>query len=446
MSIKFIEIAWKGAVGIVKNSITIYRGSHQIGGCVTEIRTRNHCIVIDFGENLPDSQADHVMTDDELLHAVFDGKPCDGVLFTHYHGDHIGMYKRIPKDIPLYVGPTAKKILEILTEKLDSISQITDKGLPRIQGMKTFSPGQRITDFGDIRVTPFVVDHSALDAYMFLIEVDGKKILFTGDFREHGIAGEKNTLEKVVNAYIGKVDILITEGTMLSRREEAKWNPIQTEKDLGKRARELFQANKESVILVSSTNLDSIMEFYHALPWGMDFVCDAYQAKLMLVAMEDKGRYYAKYRPEMIYGKPRCLYIIDDMEGLGSEQNCYEADFSILKNKGFTMLARENNHRFEKIMEKFSDPLIIYSKWTGYLAGKHADAGIQKFIGNHRTEKLHTSGHAYVETIEKLIRLTNPEVIIPMHTECADEFGKIEAFMPYQDNVRVLQDGEAFVF
>ena len=61
-------------------------------------------------------------------------------------------------------------------------------------------------------------------------------------------------------------------------------------------------------------------------------------------------------------------------------------------------------------------------------------------------EKLHTSGHAYVETIEKLIRLTNPEVIIPMHTECAEEFGKIEAFVPYCDKVRVLQDGEEFDF
>lgn len=426
--------------------ITIYRGSHQIGGCVTEIKTENHRIVIDFGQNLPDSKADDVMTDVELLRSIFHGESCDGVLFTHYHGDHIGMYKNIPKDIPLYIGSTAKKILEILTEKLDSIPETVEKGLPRVQGMKEFCPGQEISKFGDIRVTPFVVDHSALDAYMFLIEIDGKKILFTGDFREHGIAGEGNTLEKMVNKYIGKVDILITEGTMLSRREEAKWNPIQTEKDLGKRARELFQENKESVILVSSTNLDSIMEFYHALPWGMGFVCDAYQAKLMLAAMEDKGKYYPKYRPEMIHGKPRSLFIVGKMEGLGREQNCYKAEFDILMNKGFTMLARESKPMFAGIMAKFPDPLIIYSKWSGYLGGEHANAKIQKFIGNHRMEKLHTSGHAYVETIEKLIRLTNPEVIIPMHTECAEEFGKIEAFVPYCDKVRVLQDGEEFYF
>lgn len=430
----------------MKNKITIYRGSHQIGGCVTEIKTREHRIIIDFGANLSGSKVNNIMTDDELVNTVFNGEPCDGVLFTHYHGDHMGLYKKIPKNIPLYIGSTAKKILEIITEKIDSSPKTKEKGRDRIRDMITYYPHYKMDAFGDIKVTPFIVDHSALDAYMFLIEVYGKKILFTGDFRDHGIIGKNNTLEKTINAYIGKIDILITEGTMLSRKEETKWNSIHTEDDLGKRARELFQANKESVILVSSTNFDSIMEYYHALPWGMDFVCDAYQAKLILTAMEDKGAYYSKYRPEMIHGKPRRFYIVGDMEGLGAEQNCYEADFSILKKKGFTMLVRENKPMFAKIMEKFSDPLIIYSKWAGYLEGEYAEPKIKDFIGDNRMEKLHTSGHAYVETIEKLIHLTEPEVIIPMHTECADEFSRMDAFASYKDRVKVLEDGEEYYF
>lgn len=234
---------------------------------------------------------------------------------------------------------------------------------------------------------------------------------------------------------------------MLSRIDEARGNSIQTEDNLKKCARELFRANRESVILVSSTNFDSIMEFYHALPWGRGFVCDAYQAKLMLAAMEDKGKYYKEYQPELIHGKPRMLCIVGDMEGLGTEQNCCRADFSILKNKGFTMLARENKPVFKAIMEKYmTDPLVIYSKWTGYLKGKYANPGINKFIGSRRMKILHTSGHAYVETLEKLIRLTNPTTIIPMHTECADAFGEIPVFAPYRDRIKVLQDKEEYGF
>lgn len=186
------------------------------------------------------------MTDEELTETVFDGRSCDGVLFTHYHGDHMGLYKKVPQDVLLYIGSTAKKILEILTKKIDSIPNMAEEGLPRIKNMECYIPGHKII-FGDIGITPFFVDHSALDAYMFLFEVGGKKILFTGDFREHGIVGRNDRLERMVQKYIGKVDILISEGTMLSRTEETNKNPIQTEDDLGNRARELFQENKESV-------------------------------------------------------------------------------------------------------------------------------------------------------------------------------------------------------
>lgn len=439
----------------MENKITIYRGSHQIGGCAAEITAGGHRIVIDFGANLPDCENEG-MTDEELVQTVFDGIPCDSVFFTHYHGDHIGLYKRIPEEIPLYIGKTAKKIMEILTEKLDTLAQKEQKGLSRIQGMHCYCPGEKINlqltacrggshPTSDIQITPFVVDHSALDSYMFLIEAGGKKILYTGDFREHGIAGDNNRLERMLLKYIGKIDILITEGTMLSRMDEDS-NAIQTEEDLGRRAGKLFRQNKESVIMVSSTNLDSIMEFYHALPWGMDFVCDAYQAKVILAAMEDKGKFYAKYRPQMIHGKPRRFCIVGDMEGLGLKQNCQEAKFSILKEKGFTMLARESNPRFSSIMQKFSDPLIIYSKWAGYLEGKHMVKAVREFIGNHRVEMLHTSGHAYTKTLEKLMRLTEPDIIIPMHTECAEQFGEIPAFLPYQNKIKVLQDKEPFAF
>lgn len=99
---------------------------------------------------------------------------------------------------------------------------------------------------------------------------------------------------------------------------------------------------------------------------------------------------------------------------------------------------------FQKIMAKFHDPLIIYSKWTGYLEGKHADPNIRNFIGNHRMEVLHTSGHAHVETIEKVVQMTDPKVIVPMHTECAEDFGKILALTAYKERVKVLQDGESY--
>ena len=55
---------------------------------------------------------------------------------------------------------------------------------------------------------------------------------------------------------------------------------------------------------------------------------------------------------------------------------------------------------------------------------------------------LHTSGHAYKETIQKLMDKTHPKMIIPMHTQCADTFHKF--FPGYEDKVNVLKDGEGY--
>ena len=435
-------------------SVTIHRGSHQIGGCVTEFRTEKHRIIIDFGQNLPGTYKEDRISDEELLRRVF-AEPADGVLFTHYHGDHIGMYKAIPEGNQMYIGATAKEILEILTARVDGIPDMAVPGLPIIRSMRTYPVGQTMRDFGDILVTPLVVDHSALDAYMFLIEIGGKRVLYTGDFREHGIAGR--SFEAMIGQYVGKVDILITEGTMLSRRKEEQENPIRTEDDLTRAASRLFRRNKRNVVLVSSTNLDSVMGFFHAVPWGMDFVCDEYQAELILSAIRHMGRFHAKYRRPMIHGKERRIYLVGHPKKLGCVEGCYPADFSILNRKGYVLLARENHNpnldqnRFEKILDKLNDPLIVYSKWAGYLDTAHggytdsyADPAVNRFIGNRRFTKLHTSGHAYASTLEKLIRLTEPEIIIPMHTECAEEFAGLSAFSAYQRKVRVLQDGEKY--
>lgn len=435
----------------METNITIYRGTHQIGGCVTEIQVGDSRIIIDFGANLPDNSAKNVLSDEELVQKVFPTEgskvKCKAVLFTHYHGDHYGLYKKVPDNVPMYIGMTAKKILEIITKRLDHIYE--EKGLPKVQKMQTYCIGEWKKFAEGLEVMPLVVDHSALDAYMFVIKAGEKKILFTGDFRNHGIASENETFEKMIKRYVGEVDILITEGTMLSRIKEAKENPVRTEADLGKKARETFEQNHENVVLVSSTNLDSIMEFYHAVPNDKAFVCDAYQAKVILTAIKDKQKYYGKYQLDKIHN----LYIVGNMEGLWKKQRCYRADWDMLKKKGFVLLARPNRNPdrkrgiFEEILDTLENPWITYSMWSGYLEEEHADKALLKFIEGYRDNmtELHTSGHAYVETIAELIEMTNPKKIIPMHTECADDFGEVSQLIPYKHRVEVLTDGEKYL-
>ena len=83
--------------------VIIHRGTHQIGGCVTEIKSEKGTrIAIDIGENLP-TISENEKTEMEVEGLTKGKANFDAVFVTHYHGDHIGLYNRILPQIPIYV-------------------------------------------------------------------------------------------------------------------------------------------------------------------------------------------------------------------------------------------------------------------------------------------------------------------------------------------------------
>lgn len=63
-------------------------------------------------------------------------------------------------------------------------------------------------------ITPYLVDHSAYDAFAIQIEADGKKLFYSGDFRGHG--RKRKLLDNLVTHPPEKIDTLLMEGTTLS--------------------------------------------------------------------------------------------------------------------------------------------------------------------------------------------------------------------------------------
>ena len=100
--------------------IIIHRGTHQIGGCITEIQSKKGTrIAIDIGENLPSINKEE--NKNINVEGLNTGEPgFDAVFITHYHGDHIGLYNKIYNGIayPLWkdegdMNKTKRKIFEI---------------------------------------------------------------------------------------------------------------------------------------------------------------------------------------------------------------------------------------------------------------------------------------------------------------------------------------------
>ena len=389
----------------IKLIIKIIRGTNQIGGCVTEIYTTNSRILIDLGQAL--DGADESNRGDALgIPGVTKDAPnCDGLLFTHYHQDHVGLAHRALPGIPLFIGSAAKEISLRLYARTGNVDM-----LAQMKRAHTFRAGRQL-NLGVFAITPILVDHSAFDSYMFLIEADGKKILHTGDFRLHGYKG-KGVLA-ALEKYVGPVDMLICEGTTLSRDAV---NPLP-ESELQKRAKEILRENKYVFVLSASTNIDRIAAFHAATPRGRYFLCDAFQKDVLEIARREAGARTSLYRFDkaLVYGRN-----LDEK----------------MRQQGFCMMVRRSPY-FQAIMETFQadNPLVIYSMWEGYL--RQDGNGFADFLEPYRQVHLHTSGHAGAEAIAQLCSVVKPKQgVIAIHSENPDGMRELAApytYIPTQD-------------
>ncbi len=73
---------------------------------------------------------------------------------------------------------------------------------------KDLADRQPVT-IGPFRITPYVVDHSAYDAYALLIEADGRRLFYSGDFRMHG--RKSRTMERLLAKPPEAIDALLME-------------------------------------------------------------------------------------------------------------------------------------------------------------------------------------------------------------------------------------------
>lgn len=429
-----------------KISIKIHRGTHQIGGCVTEVAYRNSRILIDFGSELPSTEKEPEelripgFTKEEDESSVDDKKdpPYHAVFYTHHHGDHMGMFKSIKSDIPQYMGATARRIMATISKWIrdEEALQILNNN----QIIRTIEEKQPVViGNGDIVITPYSVDHSAYDSYMYLIEAGGKRILHTGDFREHGYRGK--ALLSMLKYYVCRedklpIDILIIEGTMMSRKTEK----VMRESELKKKAIDLLKVRRHAFLLCSSTNLDSLASFCQAAKeLRIPIICNGYQKEVFQIYNDTAGEKSEIYQFKHVYtfGDDHHLR---QWKGISQEE--------YIREHGFLMLVKAEDS-YVRRMEPFEDlePILIYSMWEGYIdpASPSYNKELAEMMKRWKGISLHTSGHATTDTIERVIRTVKPqEAIIPIHSEKIEEFRNLDISEEFLAKVCLLQDGDVW--
>lgn len=374
--------------------IRIIKGTNRIGGCITEITNKNTRILIDFGNDLEDTKESF-----ELDGLTYGKSKYNAVFITHSHMDHIGLINKINEDIPIYVEENSLKIYNITCDFCGE-----DKLTRKIITFKIYDEIQ----INDIKVTPYRVDHSSYNSCMFVIECEDKKILHTGDFRLHGRKKDEtlNNLKK-----IGKVDLLITEGTSLSRNIL----DYDTEEELEKEALEYMKKYDQVFIMHSSTNIDRTISFIKAaLKENKNYILDLFTYSLNKVVNKNIK---VDYKRIFVWIPLRYSYKDETF------RNKYmDFDNNSFFGKKYTMNVKVSMlDDIKKLKEKglITNACLIYSMWSGYVEKEEKLRNFIDEIENMGIEfkELHTSGHADINSMIKLNEIVNPDKTIIIHTE-----------------------------
>jgi ribonuclease J len=235
--------------------VIIHKGSQEIGGTCIQLSSGKTSILLDAG--LPLS-ADSKSVDLSRLIV-------DALLVSHPHQDHFGLMATLPPGTPVYIGRLARSLIDA--------PQVFIGGERYKLDFHDFKAWEPFT-IGEFTITPYLVDHSATDAYAFLIEAEGKRLFYSGDLRSHGRKGI--LFENLVRRPVRDIDLLFLEGTMLHRSNDQFPDESAVENTI---FQTIHHQRNISFLLASSQNIDRIVSAYRACKRaGKLLVIDIYTA------------------------------------------------------------------------------------------------------------------------------------------------------------------------
>jgi ribonuclease J len=349
----------------------------------------------------------------------------DAVLISHPHQDHFGLIDALDSSVPVYIGELGKRLI-------DAPRMILGKALPA--NLFRYFKNRQHFSVGDFTITPYLVDHSAVDAYGFSIEAEGKKVFYSGDFRAHG---RKSVLYKsIVENPPQDIDLLFMEGTMLERSND----DFPTEADVEQRIYDTIKAQENITFLISSSqNIDRIVSAYRACKRAhKTMVIDIYTAWVL-----EQLKFVSDSVPNMEW-EPVKVYTSYSQNEKLKEHPDFFGDFRkrLFKNRVHKEELQANPHDYLSLgkmshfkiidLYKAIRPVnVIYSQWLGYLSYSNNEYYGAEAIAAYRNDPqvnfvyAHTSGHATVKDLQTFAKALKPKMLVPVHTEYASKFNQL---------------------
>lgn len=349
----------------------------------------------------------------------------DGVFLTHHHGDHIGHLPFLDEAIPIHLGHGTMAIIEAYSMLYPSLLDFgTHKDIRR------FRSGDRIP-VKDLVFRPIHVEHSTPGAYGYIIEGPEGNIVYTGDFRRHGPM-KALTDEFIAEAAKAKPRLMLCEGTRMTPDPEIYYD----EEQVHDKVRGIMEESKGLVFgEFSMCNIDRFQSFYRAAKaTGRTMVVDTKYALIL-----------DKLREFMDLPDPRNDDGLRVYFRMAKSREFEEKDYAKFEREymGQMITSREiqadqrkyvMTTGFSKLMELVyiqpRDADYIYSSSESFLEGEE-NKDQRRVLDNWlkhfgiKLHKAHCSGHAGKSDLKYAVETINPDILIPVHTQNAEEFKTI---------------------
>ncbi|HRZ18224.1 MAG TPA: MBL fold metallo-hydrolase RNA specificity domain-containing protein, partial [Candidatus Hydrogenedentes bacterium] len=278
-------------------------------------------------------------------------------------------------------------------------------------------------EVGVFTVTPHLVDHSSFGAFAFEIAAEGRRLFYSGDFREHGFLGK--AMDILYAKIAPGVDALLMEGTMLGRAE----GRVQTEEELSQEATELCKGTDKAVLVYQSgQNVTRAVAFYKAaVRSGRWFVPDVYMADVLFGLGECPGGGSLPWPGKPGFDKARVWYprrLTTSLFNKGRKDIPYQFTRAKLKREEMTahpekvmLFVRPGMEDDIARIPGLHGGTLLYSLWEGYRDSDRTAAFLKAMEALGITVKdLHTSGHADIPSLQRMTEKLQPKKILPIHT------------------------------
>jgi ribonuclease J len=414
--------------------VCIHRGTQQIGGTCIELACGGSRILLDLGLPLDAGDTDPATLMPDVAGLRAPDPELLALVVSHGHADHWGLAPFAAPGLRIVTGAATRRIMGAAAAFVPRAVEFAESG----EGNLDLVDRQTI-HVGPFAITPYLVDHSAYDAYAMLIEAGGRRLFYSADIRGHG--RKAALFERLLAHPPLPVHAMLMEGSSLGRLKPDQNFP--SEADIEARLAEAFRAPGFVGVCASAQNIDRMVSIYRACKrTGRTLVLDLYAAEVLAATgnpnipqagWPNVAIYVPEYQRRHVKRTERF-----DLTERYKLHRIFRETLAPMAGRAVMLFRPAMMADIDLMQGAWTDARMVWSQWEGYLTSPANEEFRGKLAARGVTlDTIHTSGHASIMDLKRLADALAPDTLVPVHTFEGDRYPAL-----FGANVRRRQDGE----